>query len=255
MDNPPTDYTLYPSLQGQGVFITGGATGIGAELVRAFCRQRARVAFVDRDDAAAATLCAQLNNDELWYRTVDVTDVDALKRAINDAVIHIGGLYVLINNVANDQRHQAAEINEQGWRDCLSVNLDASFFAAQTALPFLQQQGGSIINFSSINALLGPDNMPGYVAAKSALLGLSKSLAQEWGRFNIRVNALLPGWVVTDRQLAMWLTPEDEEQWMQQVAIQRRLLPQDVAKLALFLAADDSQMITGQALVIDGGRT
>jgi NAD(P)-dependent dehydrogenase (short-subunit alcohol dehydrogenase family) len=97
--------------------------------------------------------------------------------------------------------------------------------------------------------------MPGYVAAKSALLGLSKSLAQEWGRFNIRVNALLPGWVVTDRQLATWLTPEDEEQWMQQVAIQRRLLPQDVAKLALFLAADDSQMITGQALVIDGGRT
>lgn len=255
MADQTTDYVLYPSLKDKGVFITGGATGIGAELVRAFACQGANVAFIDNNAAAAAALCEELDGGGPWCRDVDVTDVGALKQAVNDAADAIGGLSVLVNNVANDQRHQAAETTEQEWRDCLSVNLDAGFFAAQAALPFLRQQGGSIINFSSITALYGPDNMPGYVAAKSALLGLSKSLAQEWGRFNIRVNALLPGWVVTDRQLALWMTPEAEEQWMRQVAIQRRLLPRDVAKLALFLAADDSQMITGQALVIDGGRT
>lgn len=248
-------YTCYPSLHGRGIFITGGATGIGAELVRAFCSQGAKVAFIDIDAQAAMQLRESIADDSLWYRTVDVTDVDALQQAIKDAAGQLGGLSVLVNNVANDARHQAAELSQQGWRDCLAVNVDASFFSAQAALPFLKQHGGSIINFSSTNALLGPDNMAGYVAAKSALLGLSKSLASEWGQYAIRVNALLPGWVVTDRQLALWLTPEAEAKWMQQVAIPRRLLPQDVAKLALFLAADDSEMITGQALVIDGGRT
>ena len=250
-----TDYTRYPSLFGRGIFIAGGATGIGAELVRAFCSQGAKVAFIDIDDQAARYLRDTIGNDSLWYRNVDVTDVDALQKAIKDAADQLGGLSVLVNNVANDQRHQAADFSQKMWRDCLAVNIDASFFSAQAALPFLKERGGSIINFSSINALLGPDNMAGYVTSKSALLGLSKSLAREWGQFAIRVNALLPGWVVTDRQLALWLTPEAEKQWMQQVAMPRRLLPQDVAKLALFLAADDSEMITGQALVIDGGRT
>jgi NAD(P)-dependent dehydrogenase (short-subunit alcohol dehydrogenase family) len=135
----------------------------------------------------------------------------------------------------------------------MAVNLDCGFFAAQAAIP-LMPAGGAIINFSSINALLGPAGMPAYVAAKSAIVGLTKALARQYGPDGIRVNAILPGWVVTQRQLDLWLTPEAEADWMEQVALKQRILPEDVANLALFLAADDSRMITGQAMVIDGGR-
>ena len=144
----------------------------------------------------------------------------------------------------------------------MAINLDATFFAAQAAAKIMSEassearkQGGSIINFSSINALLGPSNMPGYVAAKAGIVGLSKALAADYGEADIRVNAILPGWVVTQRQLDTWLTPEAEADWMEQVSLKQRLLPEEVANLALFLAADDSRMITGQSFTIDGGRT
>ena len=144
----------------------------------------------------------------------------------------------------------------------MAINLDATFFAAQAAAKIMSEarsearkQGGSIINFSSINALLGPANMPGYVAAKAGIVGLSKALAADYGEADIRVNAILPGWVVTQRQLDTWLTPEAEAGWMEQVSLKQRLLPEEVANLALFLAADDSRMITGQSFTIDGGRT
>jgi NAD(P)-dependent dehydrogenase (short-subunit alcohol dehydrogenase family) len=144
----------------------------------------------------------------------------------------------------------------------MAINLDATFFAAQVAAELMgeansetKKQGGSIINFSSINALLGPANMPGYVAAKAGIVGLSKALAADYGEADIRVNAILPGWVVTQRQLDTWLTPEAEADWMEQVSLKQRLLPEEVANLALFLAADDSRMITGQSFTIDGGRT
>jgi NAD(P)-dependent dehydrogenase (short-subunit alcohol dehydrogenase family) len=140
----------------------------------------------------------------------------------------------------------------------MAINLDATFFAAQAAAKIMSEaknQGGSIINFSSINALLGPANMPGYVAAKAGIVGLSKALAADYGDADIRVNAILPGWVVTQRQLDTWLTPEAEAEWMEQVSLKQRLLPEEVANLALFLAADDSRMITGQSFTIDGGRT
>ena len=138
----------------------------------------------------------------------------------------------------------------------MAINLDAAFFASQAAAAVMvPNKRGSIINFGSINALLGPSNMPGYVAAKAGIMGLTKSLAKDYGEHNLRVNAILPGWVATERQLKTWLTPEEEHKWMQQVALQSRLMPQDVANLALFLAADDSNMISGQNFVIDGGRT
>ena len=142
------------------------------------------------------------------------------------------------------------------WRDCLAINLDAAFFAAQAAAPVMAANGGgSIINFSSINATLGPSNMPGYVSAKAGLLGMTKALAKDYGADFVRVNAISPGWVVTQRQLDTWLTPEEEAAWMTQVALPRRLMPEDVANLALFLASNDSHMITGQNFTIDGGRT
>ena len=253
------EITKYPSLEGRCVFITGGATGIGAAMVEAFAMQGAKVAFVDLDGAAAESLCSRLNDqtgNSLWFQKVDVTDIQALQVSIKAAVEELGPLQALINNAANDNRHSPAEVTAQSWRDCMAINLDAAFFAAQTAAQIMaQQSAGSIINFSSINALLGPSNMPGYVTAKAGVVGMTKALARDYGETSIRVNAILPGWVVTERQLNTWLTPEAEAEWMKQVALKERLQPSEVANLALFLAADDSRMITGQSFTIDGGRT
>ena len=249
----------YPSLAERCVFITGGATGIGAALVEAFTRQSARVAFVDVDEQAAHGLVNGLSGEAFnppWFRSVDVTRVEDLQQAIDDAADELGALDTLVNNAANDQRHSPEDVTPESWRQCMAINLDAAFFASQAAAAgMVPNKRGSIINFGSINALLGPSNMPGYVAAKAGIMGLTKSLAKDYGEHNLRVNAILPGWVATERQLKTWLTPEEEHKWMQQVALQSRLMPQDVANLALFLAADDSNMISGQNFVIDGGRT
>ena len=252
-----TSQTKYPSLDSRVVFITGGASGIGAELVEQFCRQGAKVAFIDFDAHAAQNLLQQLRLagiNEPWFRAVDVTHVADLKAAILDASQALGPIHTLINNVANDNRHSPDEVTEDSWRSCLAVNLDASFFATQAAISTMRNEG-SVINFSSINAILGPSNMPGYVTAKSGLIGMTKALARDYGERKIRVNAILPGWVVTDRQLEKWLTPEAEAEWCKQVALKDRILPQDVANLALFLSSDDSKMITGQSITIDAGRT
>lgn len=254
-----TTSASYPSLQGQCIFITGGATGIGAALVRAFAQQGANVAFVDIDVDSAKQLINELESEQgpkLWYQATDVTNVQALQQAILDADAQLGPVGVLVNNAANDMRHAPADVTAQSWRDCMAINLDAAFFAAQAAADLMtQRNGGSIINFSSINALLGPSNMPGYVTAKAGIIGLTKALARDYGPNGVRVNAILPGWVATERQLQTWLTPDEESRWMEQVALQERLLPEDVANLALFLAATDSKMITGQSFTVDAGRT
>lgn len=240
---------LYPSLRDRNILITGGATGIGAALVRAFVAQHARVNFIDIDQAAGVQLAKSVG---ARFECVDVTDVSSLRSAI----LAVGPVNVLINNVANDTRHDPVSITEQSWRQCLAVNLDSAFFSSQTVIPMMQGLGGgSIINFSSINALLGHEQMAGYVTAKAGLLGMTKALARQYGVDGIRVNALLPGWVVTKRQLDRWLTPKAEAAWSELVAIKERILPAHVASLALFLAADDSSMITGQQFIIDAGRT
>ena len=249
----------YPSLKGRCVLITGGATGIGAAMVEAFALQGAVVAFVDLDGDSADALCSKVKDQtgtSLWFQQIDVTDVSALQNSIRQAVKELGPLQALINNAANDNRHSPSDVTADSWRDCMAINLDAAFFAAQAGAELMaKESGGSIINFSSINALLGPANMPGYVTAKAGLLGMTKALARDYGESEIRVNAILPGWVVTERQLETWLTPEAEADWMKQVALKKRLQPSEVANLALFLAADDSRMITGQSFTIDGGRT
>jgi NAD(P)-dependent dehydrogenase (short-subunit alcohol dehydrogenase family) len=247
-------YAVYPSLAGKIVFVTGGASGIGAALVEAFHAQGARPAFVDLAATEGEALAARLEGS--WFARCDVTDAAALQGAIAEAAGTMGPITVLINNVANDRRHVAAETTAEAWRKALAVNLDPTFIAAAAVYPMMRGAGGgSIINFSSINALLGPPDMAAYVAAKGAVNALTKSLAREWGGDNVRVNAISPGWVVTQRQLDLWLTPEAEAEWMDQVALKRRILPEDIARLALFLGADDSALITGQNLVIDGGRT
>jgi NAD(P)-dependent dehydrogenase (short-subunit alcohol dehydrogenase family) len=247
-------FATYPSLNHRVVFITGGASGIGASFVREFHDQGAEVAFVDLQDDAGRALADELG--ETWFRRCDVTDAAALQGAIRDAAEALGPITILINNVANDTRMSAADMTPETWRKSLAVNLDPAFLAATAVYPMMKAAGGgSIVNVSSINALLGPADLAAYSAAKGAINAMSKSLAREWGPDNVRVNALSPGWVVTPRQLELWLTPEAEADWKKQVALQQRIQPEDVARLALFLAADDSQMITGQNLVIDAGRT
>jgi NAD(P)-dependent dehydrogenase (short-subunit alcohol dehydrogenase family) len=247
-------FARYPSLAGRVVFITGGAAGIGAALVGAFHGQGAKVGFVDRDEASGRALAARLTG--VWFETVDVRDAVALTASIHATEAALGPIRVLINNVADDTRHATLHTDAAAWRERLAVNLDPTFLAATAAQPEMAAAGGgSIINLASINALLGPADMAAYVAAKSAILGLTKALAREWGARNIRVNAISPGWVVTERQLALWLTPRAEADWARQTALPGRILPDDVARLALFLAADDSAMITGQNHVIDAGRT
>lgn len=254
-----SDYATYPSLAGRRVFITGGATGIGASLVEAFAEQGAIVGHLDLAEEAAATLAGQIEqagHARPWFRHVDVTDTPALQQALADFAADAGGLDVLINNVANDTRHDTLEATEESWRRCMAVNLDCAFFASQRAIELMRAggAGGAIVNFSSITALLGPGDMPGYVTAKAALLGMTKALARQYGVDGIRVNTILPGWVVTQRQLDLWLTEEAEAEWMAQACLKQRIQPRDAANLALFLAADDSRMITNQHFVIDAGR-
>ena len=253
----PSGLATYPSLRGRSVFVTGGATGVGGAIVRAFAAQGANVGFVDINAAAGKELARELGGSTSppWFMRVDVTDVASLKAAIADFSSYAGGLSVLVNNVGNDTRHDPAATTEAIWRGTLAVNLDAAFFAAQAAIALMRSKSGTIVNVSSINAITGPPQMPGYVAAKSALLGLTKALAREYGPEDVRVNCILPGWVATDRQLKLWLTPEAEEAWMRDVPLKRRIMPDDAARLALFLASDDSAMITGQHFTIDGGRT
>ncbi len=251
-------YTRYASLDGRTVFITGGSSGIGAALVEAFAVQGAKVAFVDIDIPAGEALCNDIANRGFlrpWFRPCDISDIPALKQSINDVGAVFGNISVLVNNAANDQRYDTRTMSEEDWYRGIAVNLHPAFFAAQSVHPMMVNLGGgSIINISSINVQFGPPNLASYITAKAGILGISKALATDYGADNIRVNSILPGWVATAKQLEKWLTPEEEAELMKRVCLKKRLNVQDVASLALFLAADDSGMITSQEFIVDGGR-
>jgi NAD(P)-dependent dehydrogenase (short-subunit alcohol dehydrogenase family) len=249
------DFAGYPSLKDRTVFVTGGATGIGAAFVEVFHGQGAKVAFIDIDASAGEALAARLGA-AAWFQGCDVTDAQALQGAIRDAAEALGPITVLINNVANDTRQVAAEVTPQVLRETLAVNLDPAFIAATAVYPMMKAAGGgAIVNLSSVNALTGHADLAVYSAAKGAILSLTKSLARAWGGDRIRVNAISPGWVITPRQTALWLTPQAEADWEKLTALKDRIAPDDIARAALFLASDDSRMITGQNLVVDAGRT
>lgn len=250
--------TYYKDLEKNHVFITGGATGIGAQLVTDFAAQNSNVSFIDIDERNALNLCDKIENNGFkrpWFRHVDVTNVDDLQSSIKDAINEVGELYVLINNVANDTRHDPENFTAQQWRDNMAVNLDPAFFASQAAYPSMKKQNqGSIINLSSISALLGQPDMPAYITAKAGIMGLTRSLARAFGQSKVRVNSIMPGWVVTERQEELWRTEENIAEWNKLVALTDDLLPSDISKLALFLASSDSRMITAQEFIIDAGR-
>jgi NAD(P)-dependent dehydrogenase (short-subunit alcohol dehydrogenase family) len=245
----------YPELNGASVFITGGGSGIGAALTEGFLRQGARVAFVQRSDASAFVdeMEAATGNRPLFI-PCDITNVPALQAAIVQAAGAHGPITTLVNNAANDKRHSTAEVTEDFYTWMMDINLKAYFFTAQAVVEGMKTAGGgSIINFSSISYMMGNAGYPLYTAANSAINGMSRSLAREFGPDSIRVNALAPGWVLTQKQKDHWVTPEGLAAHLERQCLKDTLAPEDIVGGVLFLASDSSKMMTGQALVIDGG--
>jgi D-xylose 1-dehydrogenase len=244
----------YPSLEQRTVLVTGGASGIGAAVVEAFCEQGSRVAFLDRDETAAAALIKRLGDDAPLFLSCDLTDIAALRRAISRVAGELGPITILVNNAARDDRHAIEAVTPEMWDNIMAVNLRHQFFAAQAVIAgMVASGGGSIVNLGSISWLVGQGGMPGYLSAKAAITGLTRALARDLGPRNIRVNSVLPGWTMTERQIALWLTPEAEKDLMTRQCLKRKLMPRDIANMVLFLAADDSAMCTNQSYIVDGG--
>jgi NAD(P)-dependent dehydrogenase (short-subunit alcohol dehydrogenase family) len=247
---PP--YARYPSLAGKSVFITGGATGIGACMVTHFAAQGSRVGFVDIDDDAALALVAATPGD-LTYSHCDLRDIGALQSAIAEFAGG-GHIDVLVNNAGNDDRHDADAIDVAYWDERMNINLRPQFFAAQAVRKGMAAAGGgSIVNLGSIVVQMGATDAPAYVAAKGAVLALTRALAREFGGDRIRVNCLVPGWILTERQRRLWLDEAGRRRIRERQCLPEELVPEDVARMALFLAADDSRHCTGQSFIVDGG--
>jgi NAD(P)-dependent dehydrogenase (short-subunit alcohol dehydrogenase family) len=244
----------YPSLAGRVVFVSGGASGIGADIVARFAQQGARVAFCDVADEAARALVARLAPAPVRYHACDVRHIDALRGVLGAIAKDWGAVTVLINNAARDDRHVVERVTPDYWDDCLAVNLRHHFFAAQAVAPGMEQAGGgSIINLGSISWMRGTPGMVAYTAAKAAVSGLTRTLARELGPHNIRVNSLVPGAIDTPRQRALWITPGLEREFLDQQCLKFRLVGDDIARGALFLASDEARGMTGHDLIIDAG--
>ena len=249
-------FARYPSLAGRVAFVTGGGSGIGATIVGALAEQGVRVAFVDILEEASHALIQQLSNVDhkpLFIRC-DLTDIGAVRQAIQQVYQELGPVGILVNNAASDERHEVDKVTPDYWDNAMDVNLRHQFFAAQAVRPHMQEIGsGTIINFSSIVWKFGGAAFVAYATAKAGVVGLTNSLAREFGVDDIRVNAIAPGAVVTERQLRLWYTEEQADELMNRQLIKRRLLPEEIARTVLFLASDDSRMITKQCITVDAG--
>jgi NAD(P)-dependent dehydrogenase (short-subunit alcohol dehydrogenase family) len=243
---------IYPSLAGRVVFVTGGASGIGADIVRAFAANEAKVAFIDIQDEVGAALAKELG---ATFFHCDVTDIAALQARIREVGETLGPISVLVNNAANDERHKIDEVTVEYWDKSQNINLRHHFFASQAVRAQMKSLGGgSIINFSSTAWRGGADTLAVYAAAKSAVLGLTRSLGREFGKDNIRVNAIEPGAVITERQKRLWYKSQEQIDFIvSKQAINRVLLGDEIAKLVAFLGSDESRMITKQSITIDAG--
>ncbi|PWJ15093.1 SDR family NAD(P)-dependent oxidoreductase [Jannaschia seohaensis] len=245
----------YPDLRDASVFITGGGSGIGASLTEGFLRQGARVAFIGRSDASAfVDEMEQATGNRPLFLQGDVTDIAGLRAAMDRAAEAHGTITRLVNNAANDQRHKTLEVDEAFYDWSQSINLKSYFFACQHAIRGMQAAGGGhIVNFSSISYMMGNAGYPIYTASNGGITAMSRSLAREFGPDGIRVNALAPGWVLTQKQLDMWADPEGLAAHLDRQCLKEHLKPEDIVNPTLFLASDASRMMTGQAMVVDGG--
>jgi NAD(P)-dependent dehydrogenase (short-subunit alcohol dehydrogenase family) len=252
-----TKYATYPSLRDRVVVVTGGASGIGEKMVEQFAQQGARVAFLDIQNEAAEQLIGQVGeggNPRPYFLHCDLTDVDAIRESVRNILAKFGAIDVLVNNAGNDTRHSLEEVTPEFWEQTMAVNLRHQFFVTQAVIPAMKKAGrGSIINMSSIAWVIPSTGLPVYVTAKAAIAGLTRTLAHELGADNIRVNCVLPGAIQTERQRQLWFTDAYKAEILSRQSLKRMILPEEVARLVLFLAADDSDAITGQGYVIDAG--
>jgi NAD(P)-dependent dehydrogenase (short-subunit alcohol dehydrogenase family) len=247
---------IYPDLEGKSVLITGGASGIGASIVRAFARQKAKVGFLDIAREPATRLVEELSatGATVYFEHCDLTDIAALRSAIARIRANIGPVSVLVNNAAHDERHATETVTPEYWDDRIAVNLKHQFFAAQAVLPDMKEaREGAIINFGSVSWMIGQGGMAAYTASKSGILGLTRSLARDFGSFNIRVNAIAPGWIMTERQIEKWVTPEGEAEILKSQCLKRKLYPDDISRVVVFLASEEASACTNQQYVVDGG--
>jgi NAD(P)-dependent dehydrogenase (short-subunit alcohol dehydrogenase family) len=250
---------IYPSLKDKVVFVSGGGTGIGAAVVEGFVRQGCKIGFVDIDQDASDKLVQRLKGPGRhtpYFIRCDVRDIGQLRDAIATVQKELGDIGVLVNNAARDDRHKIEDVTVEFWDERIAVNLRHQFFAAQAVIDQMKRLGGgSIINFGSISWMTATGGMPAYTTSKAAIHGLTRGLARDLGPFNIRVNTVSPGWVMTERQLKLWVTPEGERQMDAMQCLKGRLQPEDLANMVLFLAADDGRMCTSQNFVVDAGWT
>ncbi len=247
---------IYPDLEGKVVIVTGGGSGIGAAITRAFARQKSRVGFIDIAEEPSTRLAKELTQEgaEVRFVHADLTDIEALRRAIDEIRRMLGPVDILINNAAHDDRHTIEEMTPEYFDGRVAVNLRHQFFAAQAVLPdMVRRNAGVIINFGSISWMMKEPKLPIYTACKAAVLGLTRSLARAYGPHNIRVNAIAPGWIMTERQVEKWLTPEAERELMAGQCLKRCLMPEEIARFTVFLASEEASACTAQHYVVDGG--
>ncbi len=251
-----TTGAIYPDLSGKVVIVTGGASGIGEAIVHGFARQGSKVGILDINAEAGAKVSAALGSKLHHFVACDLRDVGALRGAVAEIRAALGPVDVLINNAAHDERHATLDVTPEYWDDRIAVNLRHQFFAAQAVIPDMQaKKAGAIVNFGSVSWMIGQGGMAAYTAAKSAVLGLTRSLARDFGADNIRVNAIAPGWIMTERQKTLWLTPEGEAELLQRQCLKRQLMPMDIARFTVFLASEEASACTNQHYVVDGGWT
>ena len=246
----------YPSLKDKVVLITGGASGIGETIVENFLQQGSKVVFFDKEKELGLKLVSKLNNYnyKAIFKECDLVNIEDLKSKINQIREEVGLISILVNNAANDERHDIDSVTPEYWDNRMNVNLRHYFFATQSVYKDMKKLGkGTVVNIGSFSWMLGQGGMPGYTTAKSAIMGLTRTIARDLGIYNIRVNCVVPGWIITERQKKLWLTPEIEKQQLERQCIKRMLEPNDIAKPVLFFASDQSSGCTAQNYVVDGG--
>ncbi|MBD1157043.1 SDR family oxidoreductase [Pelagibacterales bacterium SAG-MED20] len=248
---------IYSDLKDKKVFITGGGSGIGASIVKHFCEQGSNVFFIDINEQSSNKLVLDCKNKKFSVPTFincDLLNIKFLKDTISKIISDNGAIDILVNNAANDERHSIDEVTEEFWNERMNINLKHYFFTVQSVKKaMIKNKGGSIINIGSVSWMIGQGGMAAYTAAKSGVVGLTRSFARDLGEFNIRVNSVVPGWVMTERQVEKWLTPESESDMMKKQCLKHKLMPSDIAKAVLFFGSDQSSGCTNQDYIVDKG--